>query len=29
VGCWLATMLALGISLWRRRGAPRRVSADA
>jgi uncharacterized iron-regulated membrane protein len=29
VGCWLATMLALGISLWRRRGAPRRVSADS
>jgi uncharacterized iron-regulated membrane protein len=28
VGCWLATMLALGISLWRRRGASRRVSAD-
>ncbi len=23
VGCWLATMLALGISLWRRRGAQR------
>ena len=22
VGCWLATMLALGISLWWRRGAP-------
>jgi len=29
VGCWLAAMLALGISLWRRRGAPRRISADA
>jgi hypothetical protein len=26
VGCWLATMLALGISLWRRTRAPRRVS---
>jgi uncharacterized iron-regulated membrane protein len=27
VGCWLATMLVLGISLWWRRGAQRRASA--